>query len=247
MGSRPSTASLVPTLAMAQAGDSLALRLRLLVGHDSVLGFARRMGLRESLVRKYLLGSKPGADKLQVIAEKTGCSVDWLLFGTGEMYANPEMDPRRMEDEEPVELERPDWIYLPLYDIAAGAGYGTFVDEPEEAVEEVIGFSQLWIRRMFSTSPEGLSLIHVRGESMEPTLRSGDIILVDTKVNEPREGISVLRLDGTVLVKRVMVRPGKRLEIISDNSAYKPFKVDLRDPPEDFAVLGRVLWSFREH
>jgi phage repressor protein C with HTH and peptisase S24 domain len=137
-------------------------------------------------------------------------------------------------------------VYLPLYDVAAGAGAGTFVEE-EQTGEEVIGFSRNWIRRTFFTSPEGLSLIHVRGESMEPTLRSGDMILVDTKVNEPREGISVLRLDGTVLVKRVMVRPGKKLEIISDNPAYKPFEIDMRDPPEDFAVLGRVLWSFREH
>ncbi len=235
----------VPTLAEAQAADSLALRLRLLIGHESVMGFATRCGILEGLMRRYLLGSMPGAEKLKLISDNTGCSVDWLLSGEGPMYVNPEMDPRRAEPDKPKDPN--DWIYLPLFDVAAGAGYGTFVEGEEEIVEEVIGFSQSWIRRRFLTSPEGLGLIHVRGESMEPTLRSGDIILVDSKVKEPREGISVLRLDGTVLVKRVMVRPGKKLEIISDNPAYKPFEIDMRDPPEDFALIGRVLWSFREH
>jgi len=87
----------------------------------------------------------------------------------------------------------------------------------------------------------------VRGESMEPTLRSGDLILVDTKPREVAEGISVLRLDETLLVKRLNLLPGKQLKVVSDNPAYEPFQIDLRNPPEDFAVVGRVLWSFRAH
>lgn len=86
-----------------------------------------------------------------------------------------------------------------------------------EEAEEVIAFRESWIRQKFMTSPEGLSLIYV------------------------------LRMDGTLLVKRVLVYPGKQLEIRSDNLEYNPFTIDLKDPPEDFAVVGRVLWSFRSY
>ncbi|NJM00316.1 MAG: helix-turn-helix transcriptional regulator [Synechococcaceae cyanobacterium SM2_3_2] len=235
-----------PSLEEAQVADSIARRLRLVIGHESINHFAGRLGIPESTIRKYLMGSKPGADRLRIIAEHTGASVDWLLTGQGAMLLNPELAKRVEEAEKSQPATGKDaWVSLPLLDIAAGAGSGTFVDE--EVGEDVIAFRESWIRQRFMTSPQGLNLIHVRGESMEPTLRSGDIILVDTKAKDPREGICVLKLDGTLLVKRVAVYPGRQLEVSSDNPAYRPFTIDLKDPPEDFGVIGRVLWSFRSH
>lgn len=93
----------------------------------------------------------------------------------------------------------------------------------------------------------GADLSIVRGESMDPTLKSGDIILVARKVTEPREGIFVVRLERFLLVKRLQVYPGQRIEVCSDNLAYTPFALDVRDPPEDFPVIGRVLCSIHSH
>jgi phage repressor protein C with HTH and peptisase S24 domain len=61
------------------------------------------------------------------------------------------------------------------------------------------------------------------------------------------EVIGVLRLNETLLVKRLNLQPGGQLRVVSDNPAYEAFQIDLKDPPEDFAVVGRVLWSFRSH
>ena len=49
------------------------------------VAFARKCGLRESLMRKYLSGSIPGADKLAKIAIANHVSMDWLAAEIGPM------------------------------------------------------------------------------------------------------------------------------------------------------------------
>jgi len=70
-----------------QAGWSSALfatRLKLLIGEESVSKFAKKCGVTESMLRKYLLGeSVPGTDKLVRIAQVAGVSIRWLATGEG--------------------------------------------------------------------------------------------------------------------------------------------------------------------
>ena len=85
---------------------------------------------------------------------------------------------------------------------------------------------------------------------MEPTLRAGDVILVDGRANQPdREGVYILRMNGMLLVKRIQAMPGGVLKIMSDNPAYQPFMIDTSsvEQPGDgsLAILGRVVWSGR--
>ena len=211
--------------------DTIQGRLRWLIGEETIYHFAVRCGLPDSTLRKYLRGSQPTADRLALIANCTGASVDWLVTGKGEPYQKL--------------MPADDLVRLPLYEITAGAGNGLHVDESVEP--EMIAFEESWLRRKFHTSPQGLHLIYVRGESMEPTLHSGDVVLVDTKITEVNEGIYVLRIDTALFVKRLHLLPGGRLKVSSDNPAYEPFIIDLKSPPDDFAVLGKTLWSLRFH
>ncbi len=212
-------------------------RLGQLIGSEAIYHFANRVGIPDSSLRKCLDGSQPTADKLAAIASATGVNLKWLITGEGPQY----------EENQPEEAEEDhDMVSIPLHDVEASAGPGAILDAPLSEVDR-IDFCRNWIRREFSTSPEGLVLIYVRGESMEPTLRSGDIILVDRKATEPREGIFVVRLDGALLVKRLQVYPGRRIEVYSDNPNYKPYELNARKPPDDFAVIGRVLLSMRSY
>lgn len=54
----------------------------------------------------------------------------------------------------------------------------------------------------------------------------------------------MIRTEGWPQVKRVAAHPVTgRITIISDNKEYYPAFADL--PPEDVAVIGRVLWLGR--
>lgn len=48
---------------------------------------ARRLGVPHATVRNYYQGRLPAPEVLIKIAEETGVSLNWLLIGTGEMYA----------------------------------------------------------------------------------------------------------------------------------------------------------------
>ncbi|WP_275100104.1 S24 family peptidase [Sedimenticola hydrogenitrophicus] len=138
-----------------------------------------------------------------------------------------------------------EYALVPLYDVRAAAGHGAVVEE--EQIIDSLAFKRQWIQQELHASPGDLYLIYVDGESMEPTLRPGDVILVDRRSAQavPRDGIYVLRMDGSLLVKRLQRLPGRQVKVTSDNPAYEPFNLSLEAPGEDLAIVGRVVWTGR--
>ena len=82
---------------------------------------------------------------------------------------------------------------------------------------------------------------------MEPTLRSGDVVLVDHReksVARIEEGVYVLRTDDSLLVKRLQLLPGGAFEAHSDNPAYHPFAFTTADIADgQVTIIGRVVWA----
>jgi phage repressor protein C with HTH and peptisase S24 domain len=129
-----------------------------------------------------------------------------------------------------------DWIDVPRLAIGASAGPGAEV--AGEVAFDTIRFSFRWLRAM-GLQPDQLSTIVVSGDSMEPTLRHGDEILVDRKARGLRDGIHVIRLGDSLLVKRLDTgRPGK-IVLISDNPAYPAVECAVRE----VELIGRVVWK----
>lgn len=130
---------------------------------------------------------------------------------------------------------------VPRIEIGASAGPGAIAEIEEQGPP--IGFDPALLRSLGVRRQAGLSIIRVVGASMEPTLQDGDDILVDRNAGAVRPGaIYVLRLDGMLMVKR-LVRVGREpLVIRSDNDAYP----DIGDyDPSALDVIGRVLWCGR--
>lgn len=128
------------------------------------------------------------------------------------------------------------WIDVPRLSLQASAGPGAEIGG-EDAVGS-FGFSRRWLREQ-GLQPDQLSAIAVRGDSMEPTLREGDEILVDRTPRPLRDGIHVVRLDGALLVKRLDTSRAGRLVLLSDNPSYRP--VECR--ADEVEVIGRVVWK----
>ncbi|MDX2272195.1 MAG: helix-turn-helix transcriptional regulator [Cyanobacteriota bacterium] len=208
-------------------------RLKVLMQEGSLAEFAERCGVSASLLHKYLKGSVPGLDKLVLIAQASQCSLDWLATGEGLPPGSPQQGSGQ------------DYVFIPLYEVSASAGSGTLVEEDIQVGS--VAFHEGWIRQMLRANPKHLEMIYVRGESMEPTLCSGDMVLLNRRMTEVTEGIYVLRLDGGLFVKRLHLLPGKQIRVISDNPSYESFVIQAQAPPDDFAVLGRVIWSSHVH
>ncbi|WP_241084862.1 S24 family peptidase [Candidatus Vondammii sp. HM_W22] len=154
------------------------------------------------------------------------------------------VEPNLAFQERACEIREPDTEYalIPLYDVRAAAGHGAVVEE--ERIIDLLAFKRRWVRQELNANPDDFYLIYVDGESMEPTLCSKDVILVDRRNAQevPRDGIYVLRIDGSLLVKRL---PGRQVKVTSDNRAYEPFNISLETPGEDLAIIGRVVWTGR--
>lgn len=135
------------------------------------------------------------------------------------------------------------FVPVKRFDVAASAGPGALVDG--DLALDAIGFSAKWLRAL-GCKADDVSLISVKGESMEPTLSNGDDILVDRRsARAPvREGIYVIRIDDAIYVKRLVPsRSGKKISVVSDNLRYPTLK---DADPSIVTVVGRVIWVGRK-
>lgn len=130
----------------------------------------------------------------------------------------------------------PVWLDIPRLAVEASAGPGA-IPGGDEAVG-ALRFSARWLREQ-GFEPGQLSAILVAGDSMEPLLRDGDEILVDRTPRPLRDGVHVVRVGDSLMVKRVQTGVPGRLVLESQNPAYRPIEL----APDEVEVIGRVVWK----
>ena len=186
-------------------------------------------------------GGLPKSETLKKIKQLKGCSIDWLLTGEGSPFPDSEA-PKATETDtvgNPVDID----VFVPRYDIQAAAGHGQLVgDEPPMFA---MAFRRYWIENYVTRDIKNLSVSSVKGDSMEGVLNDGDTILINHGQTTPRDGLYVLRLNENLLVKRLQLIPGGIVNVISANEAYPTFEIDLKNPTDDVAIIGRVEWFGR--
>lgn len=200
--------------------ERLAERIRqcaAIVGSGDEL--ARMTGIPRRTLEYYLSGERePKASRCVQIARAAGVEPGWLVSGEGKMLSN-------MRDGCDL-LAR--CLQIELHDPEENAEGSTTLSLPSE-----------WLGRNIEKDHQLLA-IRVEGDSMEPTLRSGDILLVDSSSRRIHDGqLFVLRDQGSLLIKRLQPALGGRVRVISDNPRYPEQVVD--SPELD--ILGRVIWK----
>ena len=131
----------------------------------------------------------------------------------------------------------PELAWVGKYGVLGSAGPGAFVDS--EHVVKQIGFRRDWLRKK-GLNPAKCSVIDVNGDSMEPTLHHGAMILIDHQRNRRLENrIFAVRSDDGPLIKRLM-HDNHHWLLVSDNEEYKPVKW-----PREAVVIGQVMWTGR--
>jgi phage repressor protein C with HTH and peptisase S24 domain len=128
--------------------------------------------------------------------------------------------------------------------IRVSAGPGAIAGH--ELGKPYFGFDERWLKALTTTPASKLSIVRVEGDSMSPTLNDGDDILVDLgdAAERLRDGIYVLRIDESLIVKRLALNPmGRRVTVQSDNPAYPDWPDCGLD---EIRCIGRVIWSGRK-
>jgi phage repressor protein C with HTH and peptisase S24 domain len=133
------------------------------------------------------------------------------------------------------------------YEITLMNAYGSMGegnDCPDDEVPiDLIRLKKDWVQEAIRplTSPTNLYFVHALGDSMQPTLNHGDILLIDTGVRAADvDGVYVLRAHKRLFIKRVRQRLDGSYEISSDNPTVKT--VDVLNGEHEVEILGKVVW-----
>lgn len=214
----------------------LGERVRLARGRQPRAALARALCVHENTIGKIERGeSVPDVLQLAQIAGLYEKPLSWFL---GNDTAIPPAEVAKST----AAVEVGDQVFVPLFDVYASAGHGTF--ESSEAVEGMRPFTRAYIRQHLGIRHDELAMVRVMGDSMEPEIHSGDIVLVDRKdTGVAVEGPHLVRMDGSLLLKGLQRRPGHRIRVSSRNHEYEAFEVQLVEGQTEFEILGRVRWA----
>lgn len=179
-----------------------------------------------------------------IFDRKKGAVSVWRKKG---VPASIERKARQMMAEQPgpspTTQDMNGFILIPRYNVEASAGGGSVV--AEERIIDRMAFREDWVRVTLGLSPKDLVLISATGDSMEPTLHPGDLLLLDRSIERIKDNaIYAIQVNGTLLIKRVQRRTDGSVIIKSDNAAYET-EVLTDSKAEDLRIVGRLVWAGR--
>lgn len=196
--------------------------------------FSEALGVQyRTLVRYVSEGREPKVDFLRRLTDRFDISASWLISGEG---------PKCLS-EVPDSTE---FVTIQRYTVSASAGDGTIAGEYLDVSD--YAFRLEWIKRRH-LDHKMLNVIEVRGDSMEPRLSAGDLILIDRAQTDPTDGNTyVLRLGEELVVKNMQRIDRETIALISNNTIYPPRQVRAVDigPTEEVDIIGRVVASMHE-
>lgn len=209
---------------------------------------AAELGISKRAWQDYELGnSVPGGKVIEALV-KSGFDANWILTGEGKMRRDEDA-PQVREEAATYKIDaqiNDDFVLVPRYDIEVSAGGGAFVGEVEQTAQSM-AFRREWLTRM-GLSARQLALVTAKGDSMAPTIKEGDILLIDMRPEHAAiatiyDGIYVFRVDHQLLAKRLSRAPDGGIAVKSINPEYDSFYLT-PDQVEDahVKIVGRVVW-----
>ncbi|MEE9437517.1 MAG: S24 family peptidase [Saprospiraceae bacterium] len=194
--------------------------------------FALSIDTAPQRLNQVLKGKRDATVKnVMALVETYNVNSEYLLAGYGPMFK---------EDIEILEQREDKIIYVP---IAAHAGY---LDQFNEEVSnnDLLAFSVPGYQPTYGEH----RCFDIAGDSMEPTLFSGDKIICslvpsDYNYNSLRDNyVYVVIAQGDIVVKRVEnnIKNDGSIKMMSDNSFYNSYSIDANDITEIWSVKLKI-------
>lgn len=200
------------------------------LGIDSQIDLSSVLGLNRSAITQ---AKKKGVvpDKwLLILFSRHGVNPDWIETGKGPVFL-------KIKE---TGLSQPEFMAITKVKARLCAGDGSF--ETDEGKNNKYLFQTEWLKR--KGLPEKMVLMEVFGNSMEPELKSGDTVLVDSSQSSIIAGlIYAVGIEDTIMIKRIEKHPGKIL-LRSDNKEYEPVIIE-GEGINSMRIIGRIIWTCR--
>ena len=166
------------------------------------------------------------------------------------------LGPSQIEHAKEPRLPQTGLRLIPEIDVRAGMGGGgeaavTYVPDGNggmmaaDDVRDHWSLPEGYLRSELHVGADVARIIEVQGDSMEPSLRSGDRIMVNVVARTPSPpGLFALWDGFGLVVKRIEHIPNSdppALKVLSDN----PLHADYERTAEEVNIVGRVIWYAR--
>lgn len=200
--------------------DSIGGRFRLIRQFRNMTqkDFSASLGIVQGFLCSIETGKKtPSATLLLALQHLYGINPDWLHTGSGDMFS-PVARP----------LSSAVGVVIPLY----SAPPAMLAPPADETIKEFISMPGI---------TAGCSAFEYKGEYMAPTIRDGDIVVIEPD-KQPVSGDIILIVGkwGDSLLRRYRCK-GDEIFCSADNSAYTSFK-----PEANAKILGIVAAVWRK-
>lgn len=235
------------TLTLGQSSDmvqtTFAQRIEIALSGEKPGSFAKRTGIGDSTIRRYLAGTMPGVDKLLELATALDVTLDWLAAERGPMR------PGQTFSQVPGPDSLPEGsVLVPRFEVRAAAGAGSLV--LSEEIGSYFAVERHWLARSLPSwagTNASVGILEGSGDSMEPTIRDGDLVMA---VRDPPEyavdrgGVFLVLHHGQLRIKRLQVdMQSGDITLISDNPRYAPEPVPKARLEFDLRVLAQIFFA----
>lgn len=193
---------------------------------------AKASGVAQPTIWRLTSGNAHGSTKIVEIANALGVRSEWLSTGVG---------PMATDDVAPAPQASSNSYRIEVLDLKVSAGPGTYMLSDAVEVLTAIEFTDEHARALFgSRKAKDIKVMTVDGDSMYPTIKSGDRLFFDVSVREfTTDGVYAFVFGKTFHIKRLQMQ-GLELSVLSDNPAYKDWAIG-EGTHEQLYIMGKAL------
>lgn len=202
--------------------------------------FAKKVGVNPVTYTAHENGTNGFLTKNGALyAKSLGVSLDWLH--NGGPLPDDDGDAIKVAQSAEVIASNLGVVMVREVDISFAMGDGCIVaDYPDTGM---MPFQENFLRMLRIRDPEAVFVCRGDGDSMNPTIHSQDMVLIDTSRNRVTlsDHIWAVSVAGAGMIKRLRPLPDGRVMILSDNPSVPEQVFD----GEDVYVVGKVVWIGR--
>lgn len=198
---------------------------------------ARRVGVTQATIWKLIKEPSQGSKHIHKIARELATTAEYLMDETEDSTEPGALADRRIAFRGAVPEPDLDDVQIDHIDLRLGLG-GSYLDSHVEVQKRK--FSRAWLREIgVETAPEWLAWTRCDGDSMEPTIRHGEVAMIDRSQVSPGmdDKVWAIAVGEVGMIKRLRVLPSGPVEIHSDNP-HIPVATAVDG---ELHVIGRVV------